>query len=100
MRVSLVSYGGLAAGAGLRRPPQVLDADTLPPDDEAELRRLVAAAAATPPPEDAGRARDAMGHRVTVEDDGRSTVLEQSDAAMSPAFAALVTWLRRHFAPR
>ncbi|MFB7266333.1 protealysin inhibitor emfourin, partial [Streptomyces nojiriensis] len=41
---------------------------------------------------------DARSYRITVEEDGRPTLLEQSDSAMTPAFAALLTWLRRHFA--
>ncbi|WP_405983206.1 protealysin inhibitor emfourin [Streptomyces sp. NBC_00158] len=97
MKVILESYGGLAA-AGLRRPPDVLDSAALPEDAAAELERLVAAAAAAPPPQDTGRARDAKGYSITVEDGSRSTVLEQSDGAMSPAFAALLGWLRNHFA--
>ncbi|MFD0356391.1 protealysin inhibitor emfourin [Streptomyces sp. NPDC127110] len=99
MKVTLESYGGLAAAAGLRRPPDVLDSAPQPQGAAAELERLVAAAVAAPPPEDSGRARDARGYSITVEDGGRSTVLEQSDAAMSPAFAALLARLRNHFAP-
>ncbi|MFJ3880103.1 protealysin inhibitor emfourin [Streptomyces sp. NPDC090077] len=98
MKVTLESYGGLAAAANLRRPPGVLDSADLPASAAAELERLVAAAVAAPPPRDTGRARDAMGYAVTVEDGGRRTVLEQSDGAMSPAFAALVARLRDHFA--
>ncbi|AZM87477.1 hypothetical protein D1J60_02305 [Streptomyces sp. W1SF4] len=98
MKVTLEQYGGLAAAASLRRPPDVLDSAALPQGAAAELERLVAAAAAAPPPEDPGRARDAKGYAITVEDGGRSTVLEQSDAAMSPAFAALLAWLRDRFA--
>ncbi|GHB50778.1 hypothetical protein GCM10010347_20490 [Streptomyces cirratus] len=97
MRVSLATHGGLAAASNLRRPPEVLDTDTLPEDDAAELARLVAAAVATPEVERSGRARDAMSYTITVEDGGRTTVLRQSDAAMTPAFAALLTRLREHF---
>ncbi|MEU9719234.1 protealysin inhibitor emfourin [Streptomyces sp. NPDC047976] len=99
MKVILESYGGLAATANLRRPPDVLDSAALPEGTAAELERLVAAAVAAPAPQDTGRARDATGYSITVEDGGRSTVLEQSDAAMSPAFAALLAWLRDRFEP-
>jgi hypothetical protein len=33
-----------------------------------------------------------------VEDGGRSAALTQSEAAMSPAFAALLGWLEKHIA--
>ncbi|MFI2765299.1 protealysin inhibitor emfourin [Streptomyces echinatus] len=98
MKVALESYGGLAAVTGLRRPPKVLDTTALPAAAAAELARLLAAAAATPPEEPDGRARDAMSYTVTAQDGDRVTVLEQSDAAMTPAFADLLTWLRKHHA--
>ncbi|MEU6892344.1 hypothetical protein ABZ934_11205 [Streptomyces sp. NPDC046557] len=34
---------------------------------------------------------------VRVEDGGGPTVLKQSDTAMTPAFAALLTWLETYF---
>ncbi|WP_406010875.1 hypothetical protein OG440_35655 [Streptomyces sp. NBC_00637] len=98
MTVTLETYGGLAAAAHLGRPPKVLDADALPETAAAELGRLLAAAVSTPGKEDDGRARDAMSYTITVRDGDRVTVLEQSDAAMTPAFAALLTWLKKHFA--
>lgn len=98
MKVTLETYGGLAAVGDLRRRPQVLDTDTLPEDTAAELVRLVTAAVATPDTDRAEPARDAMSYTVTVQDDGRVTVLEQSDAAMTPAFAALLALLRKHLA--
>ncbi|MFB0630402.1 protealysin inhibitor emfourin [Streptomyces sp. AB3(2024)] len=96
--MSLETFGGLAAAANLRRPPLVLDTVTLPEDVSAELARLVAAAVSTPGEEPDGRARDAMSYTITVEEGDRATVLEQSDGAMTPAYAALLTWLRKHFA--
>lgn len=98
MKVTLESYGGLAAAANLRRRPHVLNTDDLPEGAATELVRLVAAAAAMPEEEQNGRGRDAMSYVITVEDGGRSTVLTQSDTAKSPAFAALLAWLRGHFA--
>ncbi|MFJ3310942.1 protealysin inhibitor emfourin [Streptomyces sp. NPDC086549] len=98
MKVTLATHGGLAAVTNLRLPPKVLDTDALPANAAAELVQLVAAAVAMPEEDEASRARDAMSYTITVEDGGRSTVLKQSDAAMSPAFAALLTWLENHFA--
>ncbi|KJY24409.1 MULTISPECIES: protealysin inhibitor emfourin [unclassified Streptomyces] len=93
MKVTLESYGGLAAAT--RRRPKVLDTATLPEDAAAEMTRLVAAAVATPAADRADRARDAMTYTITVEDDDHATTLEQSDASMSPAFATLLAWLRK-----
>ena len=33
---------------------------------------------------------------ITIEDDGRQTVLSQSDTAMSADFGKLLAWLQRH----
>ncbi|MFE5623445.1 protealysin inhibitor emfourin [Streptomyces virginiae] len=98
MKVTLESYGGLAAAANLRRRPNVLNTDDLSASAAAELARLVDAAAAMPEEKQDGRARDAMSYVITVEDGDRSTVLTQSDTAKSPEFAALLARLRVHFA--
>jgi N-acetylglucosamine-6-phosphate deacetylase len=37
-----------------------------------------------------------MSYTITVEDGGSETTLAGSDAAMSPAFAALLSWFERH----
>jgi len=98
MKISLAKHGGLAAGMLLRRPPQVLDVNILSPDAAAELDRLIAAATAAPTVESGrpGHARDAMSYTITIEDDGKQTVLRQSDTTTSPAFASLRAWLERH----
>ncbi|MER5202352.1 protealysin inhibitor emfourin [Streptomyces sp. NPDC002825] len=98
MKVTLEAYGGLAAVLDSRRRPEVLDTDALPENAAGELARLVAAAVSMPVEGDDGRARDAMSYTITVEDGDRATVLEQSDGAMTPAFASLLTWLKKHFA--
>ncbi|OAR25188.1 hypothetical protein A8W25_05920 [Streptomyces sp. ERV7] len=98
MRVTLETHGGQAAAINLRLPPKVLDTDALSKNASAELARLVAEAAPVPAAEQPGRARDAMSYTITVEDDGRSTVLTQTDATMSPAFATLLSRLESHFA--
>ncbi|MEV7244512.1 MULTISPECIES: protealysin inhibitor emfourin [unclassified Streptomyces] len=94
----LETYGGLAAVTNLHSPPEVLDTDALSETATAELARLLTEAAATPQEERAGPAPDAMSYTITAESGDHVTVLEQSDAAMTPAFAALLTWLRKHFA--
>lgn len=97
MKVTLAKHGGMAAAIQARLPPRVVDAEALPQPAAAELRQLVAAAEgahaaqATPP----GRGADMMTYVITVEDDGRTSVLRQSDAGMSPAFAALLEWIER-----
>ncbi|MEU8434949.1 protealysin inhibitor emfourin [Streptomyces sp. NPDC029216] len=96
MKVTLETYGGLAAA--IRRRPEVLDTATLPENAAAELTRLLTAAAAAPPANGSGLARDAMTYTITAEDPARTMVLEQSDATMTPAFATLLTWLKKRFA--
>jgi emfourin len=99
MKITLAPHGGLAAGLRLSRPPRQLDADALPPDTAAELARLVTAAKAAGVAADNPRpVPDAMSYTITIEDGGRQTVLKQSDTAMSPAFAALLTWIQSHLA--
>lgn len=97
MKITLAKHGGFAAG--IHRPPRILDSATLPEQDAAELARLVADVRTAPAP--AGdaieRARDAMSYTITVEeDDGSQTVLRQSDVTMTPPFASLIDWIRRH----
>ncbi len=98
MRVTLATHGGLAAAINLRRPPRVVDADTLTEPDAKELTQLVAAALAAAPPAEPteagpGRARDEMSYTITVEDGGHHVVLTESDTTMSPEFGALLSWL-------
>lgn len=100
MKVTLATVGGQAAAINLRLPPKVLDTGTLPADAASELDRLVAAALPEPEEERPGRAGDAMSYTITVEDDGRTTALTQSDTTMTPAFGALLGWLEKHFARR
>jgi hypothetical protein len=95
--VSLATHGGQAAAITMRRPARVLDTATLPPEETRELRRLIAAASADKGGTTrSGPARDAMSYTITIEDGGSETTLTGSDAAMSPAFAALLSWIERH----
>jgi hypothetical protein len=100
MKVTLTTHGGLAAG--MRRPSRIVDSSALPEPAAAELARLVAAVKAAPAVKEdrSERARDAMTYTITVEEDGHSVVLRQSDTAISPAFAALLTWLEQQSAAR
>ncbi|MEU6527237.1 protealysin inhibitor emfourin [Streptomyces sp. NPDC046924] len=98
MKVTLATHGGQAAAIRLRLPPKALDTDTLPTKTAAELAELVAAAGPAAEEErPPGRARDAMSYTITVENNGRLTVLTQSDTTMTPEFAALLGWLEKHF---
>ncbi|MCC2664425.1 MAG: hypothetical protein K0S35_2347 [Geminicoccaceae bacterium] len=96
MKVTLTQHGGQAAAINLRLPPRVVDSATLRADQAAELARLVADAAAAPSTAaTAGKARDEMTYRITIEDGGRQKILSQSDSTMSQAFGKLVAWLQR-----
>jgi hypothetical protein len=96
MKITLAKHGGLAAG--IRRPATVVDCAALAAPLGQELARLVAEAKAhgSAVSEGPGRARDAMSYTITVEDSGEVTVLKASDAALPPAFAALLHWVERH----
>ena len=98
MKVTLAQHGGQAAGINLRRPPRTVDAATLDEARAAELKKLTAAATAAAAPARSGRARDEMSYTITINDDGRETVLSQSDTAMSAEFGKLLVWLQRYLA--
>ncbi|MET7682329.1 protealysin inhibitor emfourin [Streptomyces sp. NPDC005423] len=98
MKVTWETYGGQAAAVRLGLPPQSLNSDALPEDSAEELDRLVAAAVPEAEEKRPSRARDAMSYTITVEDGGRSTAVTRSDATMTPAFAALLSWLEQHAA--
>jgi emfourin len=101
MKVTLVQHGGLAAGINLQRPPQVVDAAALDGAEAAELRALADAATAAPAATTpGGKARDEQSYVITIEDQGRETVLSQSDTTMSAEFGKLLAWLRRHLKGR
>lgn len=95
MKVTLETHGGLAAAINLRRPPRVVDADTLTEPAAEELAQLVAAAeaASTPGDNKPGRAPDELSYTIIVEDNGHHVVLTESDTTMSPEFGALLSWL-------
>lgn len=97
MKVTVVVRGGQLGAIARRLPSQVVDAATLPAADAAELRRLVEAARQAPPRTLSPGAvpGDVQSIAVTVEDGGATFTTRASDATMSPAFSALVDWLRR-----
>ncbi len=96
MKVSLAQHGGLAAGIRLNSPPQTIDSAALDEPKAAELRELVAAASsASPGAARSAKTRDEMSYTITVQEDGRETVLSQSDTTMSAEFGQLLAWLQR-----
>ena len=95
MKVTLSRHGGQAAGITLQRPPQVVDSAALDESGASELKRLAASAVSAAAPARSGRTRDEMSYTITIED-GRKTVLSQSDTAMSAEFGRLLAWLQRY----
>jgi hypothetical protein len=95
MKISLAQHGGHMAAFNRARPPQVIDSAALDEPKAAELAGLAAAAAAAPARAGSGKARDEMSYTITIEDQGRETVLSQSDTTMSEEFSKLLGWLRR-----
>lgn len=101
MKISLAIHGGQAAAINMRLPPRIVNVGSLPKEIAAELVRLVEAAKTAPAAKAApGFAADAMSYTITVEDDHEPVVLRQSDTTMSPAFAALLSGLEKHFTPQ
>ena len=95
MKITLAQHGGHAAAINRARPPQVIDSAALDEPKAAELEGLAAAAASAPARASSGKARDEMSYTITIEDQGRETVLSQSDTTMSAEFSKLLGWLRR-----
>jgi hypothetical protein len=102
MKVTVATRGGQAGAFASRLPPKILDAGTLAPAAAAELTRLIEAARQAPAaPLRAGAVPgDSATTTITVEAEGPPLVLRQSDAGMTPAFAALVDWLARRSSER
>ena len=96
MKVTFAQHGGQAAGINLRRQPYAIDSTALDDTRASALKNLVAEAISAPVPESSGRARDEQSYTITIEADGRQTVLSQSDTAMSAEFGKLLTWLQRN----
>ena len=97
MKISLAQHGGQGAGINLQRPPLVVDTAALDPAKAKELGELASAAIAagsSPPPP--AKLRDPMSYTISVQDNGRDTVLKGADTVMSPEFAKLLAWLQRH----
>lgn len=96
MKITLAQHGGHMAAFNRERPPQIIDSAALDRPKAAELEGLAAAAASAPPrAASSGKARDEMSYTITIEDQGRETVLSQSDTTMSEEFSKLLGWLRR-----
>jgi hypothetical protein len=96
MRVSLSTYGGLLPGSGAAH---VVDSDELTEPDNEELHRLVSAATATTSaasPAGPGLMRDAQTYRITIDNDGATTVLAATAGSVPKEFAALRNWLGDH----
>ena len=85
------------AGLQRRRPPMIVDADSLSQAERDELRSLVQAAFAEPrQPDDAGR-KAPGSFVITVEEgaDERTLSVADMDEERQPAASALRQWLQR-----
>jgi hypothetical protein len=96
MKVTLAQHGGQAAGIRLNTPPLTIDSAALDKSEAAELGALAAAAtSASPSAARSAKTRDEMSYTITVQHEGRETVLSQSDTTMSADFGKLLAWLQR-----
>jgi hypothetical protein len=96
MQIILETSGGFAGG--IRHPAQVVETDGLPPAARAEVQGLVdqACAAAAEAAQAERSVPDGMSYRITVHTEIPAVVLSGCDGVMSPAFRALLDWVRRH----
>lgn len=98
MKICMEEHGGW--GALLKRPPKLVDTDSLPVAAAADGVRLAAAALAAHAGVGAGagvsRAPEGMTYTVTLEGGGLSGTFKLADAALGPEGAALLDWFQRH----
>ena len=105
MKLSLVERGGWSAPLAISRPrtPHVIESEKLEPAAAQEAVRLVVAAKAAKPQRlemAPGPAPEAMTYTITIEDNGETVELRQSDISMSPEFAALLDWIHAQSSAR
>jgi hypothetical protein len=95
MKVTLEKLGGFAA---MRRAPTVLDSAALATSHQQELQQLVTDVREEPlvPPAAGEQLRDAMSYKISVEQNGTTTVYRQRDLEMSAAFQRLMRWIEEH----
>lgn len=97
MRVTLKTRGGyLAASPKMRGLVHEVDSETLGVGAQAELRRLVESAKTAESMQGSESAVEAESHLITVDSDGESLTLRQTDDAMSPEFRNLAKWIKDH----
>jgi Emfourin len=96
VKATLREFGGPIDPTGQRA--RVVDTGSMTKETADELMRLAAAAKAQPPSPDAtaGRGRDMMTYSITIEHDGETLVLKQSDATRTQAFIELQDWIKRN----
>ena len=94
MKVTLREYGGPIDPTGRRA--QVVDTGSLPTAKADELVNLIAQAKIQPPVPDPNgeKGGDIMTYKITVEENGQSVVLRQSDTTQTQAFVDLQNWIK------
>ncbi len=99
MRIHFEQSGGFVAG--VRRPPVIIDTETLPADEAKKWNDLVTAAdffntPSTIPP---GAARDAFSYLVTVESESKQHTIRTQGGSVPAALSALIERLRQSGRP-
>lgn len=96
VKATLREFGGPIDPTGQRA--RVVDTGSMSKEMADRLAKLVAEAKAQPPGPDmtAGRGRDMMTYSITIEQDGQSIVLKQSDATRTQAFTELQNWIKQN----
>jgi hypothetical protein len=96
MKVSLNTYGGIAATTKAARGPDVVDSADLGSEVKEELDRLVDAARRKAPKTTQPSRPDAMSYAITIEDADQSDTIEAADGDVPEEFAQLRSFVRQH----
>jgi hypothetical protein len=96
LKATLREFGGPIDPTGQRA--RVVDTGSMSKEMADKRARLVAEAEARTPGPDAtaGKGRDMMTYSITIEQDGQTLVLKQSDATRTQAFVELQDWIRQN----
>ncbi|WP_213780778.1 protealysin inhibitor emfourin [Caballeronia sp. dw_276] len=98
MRAELRIDGGVGFFPGLARPI-TLDGSDLSPDERDEFSRLVSAIRALPgaaPGATVKAVPDGRTYRITISSGDGNIELRCADAALPPAFSALMVFIKQH----
>jgi len=93
MRMTLQVHGGIAA---IRRKALSMDTALLQPEQANIVENLARTVTATAPVPSVEPLPDAMSYTLTIEDDGKKSVVKQRDGSITPEFQRLLDQFATH----